>query len=466
MKTLDGINNYGQIVIIIIIIWIQAGLCDPDVTMGKLVEAAGRVQPPPKEESNPEKLSLALEPESAAIKCMKTILTSQNDGGGPNPVENYLIVDCGGGTVDIATHGIIGGHVHELAISAGNMSGGTTINERFRQFLSQFVDDPDFIRYFSESECDETERSRRMSEINKIVYTTFEDQKVCFGTQGNEDSFVVEFAFAFARDFSKLMEKKAASLNDTNVQIEDDGSRMRLYPTQMAKFFEPTVHEISKVICGHIDTSELASTIDTIFWVGGFGGCQYLRNQLEKNIDSKFGRGKIQYSCPSEPQLAIVRGALAFRCDPSVIQRRKADATYGIGCRIPFDKSKHRKDYCVDDDDNSSEKWCKNIFSTFIERDDSICTNEVFVTDYSPRSQSQKTSQLTFYSAPHANVMYTTDRDVTKIAKMDINIAGYGRNRKIEVVFDVTHTEIQVCARDKQSKDEYKIVVDFLSSEK
>ncbi len=39
----------------------QAGLCDPCVTMGKLEEAAGRVQPPQKGESNPEKLSLALE---------------------------------------------------------------------------------------------------------------------------------------------------------------------------------------------------------------------------------------------------------------------------------------------------------------------------------------------------------------------------------------------------------------------
>ncbi len=125
----------------------------------------------------------------------------------------------------------------------------------------------------------------------------------------------MEFPFAFAKHFGQVMEKKAATVNDTNVQIEDDGSRMRLYPTQMTKFFEPTIDEIGKVICGHIDTSELASTIDTIFWVGGFGGCQYLQNQLQEKIESKF-KEEIRYSCPSEPQLAIVKGALAFRCDP------------------------------------------------------------------------------------------------------------------------------------------------------
>ena len=63
--------------------------------------------------------------------------------------------------------------------------------------------------------------------------------------------------------------------------------------------------------------------------------------------------------------------------------------TYGIGCRIPFDKKKHRKNFRVDDKDNPSQKWCKNIFSTFIKKDESICTNEVFVTDYSPVSESQ-----------------------------------------------------------------------------
>ena len=429
--------------------------------MDKLEEATGRVQPPLKKESNPDRLSLALEPESAAIECKKTLFTAQRDVTGTRNVDNYLIVDCGGGTVDIATHGIDDNHVMELAPSAGNMSGGITINQRFRYFLSCFVDDPDFVRFLSDP--DPEVRSKRESEINRIVYTNFETQKICFGNQGREDSFVVEFNHVFSKKFDKLMETKAATLNHTNIQIEDDGSRMRLSHTQMGKFFEPTIVEIKDLICGHIETNNLSLVIDTIFWVGGFGGCKYLRNQLEAAIDSKFGR-KYTHSCPSEPDLAVVRGALAFRCDPSVIQRRKADATYGIACRIPFDESKHRKDYRQDDDDDHSKKWCDNIFSTFIERNEDICTNEIFVKQYRPLTRSTKLIALTFYSAPHSNVWYTTESGVTELATMEVDIAGRGRDREIEVVFDITHTEIQVCARDKRSKNEYKIVVDFLFS--
>ncbi len=435
----------------------QAGLCDAHVTMGKLEEAAGRVQPPPIEESNPERLSLALEPESAAIECKKTIYTAQKI------VKTYLIVDCGGGTVDIATHEIINGHVHELASSAGDMSGGTTINERFRYYLSCFVSDPGFTQYFSE--CDDMERAKRVSDINTIVYAAFEEQKLCYGNQEKRDSFVVVFPTDFALHFRDLMTDKATGLNHSNVQIESHGSKMRLSPLKMAEFFKPTIDNIRKLICNHIHTKRLASSLDTIFWVGAFGGCKYLRSQLEIAIksDSKIKR-EIEYSCPPQPNLVIIRGASAFRCDPSVIQQRKANATYGVDCRIPFD-SRHQTNYREDDEDDPSKKWCTNIFSTFIERDESICTNEVFVTKFNPSSRSQKTGQFIVYSAPRKDVWYTTDDDVKRLAKIDVNIAGSGRDREIEVVFDITHTEIQVCARDKQSKNEYKIVVDFLLSE-
>ncbi len=429
--------------------------------MASLKEASGRIQPQPKEESSLDKLSLALEPESAAIACKKTILIAQRDEHGTRCVENYIIVDCGGGTIDIATHGLTNGHVEELAPSAGNMSGGTTINERFRHFLSCFVNDPGFAQYIGEA--DEVERSRRMSEVNKIVYTTFELQKMCFGNQDRNESFVLEFPFLFARQFGKIMETKAQSLNHTNVQIEEYGSQMRLSRSKMADLFQPTVDEISKLICEHIQENKLVS-VDTIFWVGGFGGCKYLRNQLRESINLKFKK-EFHYSCPSEPHLAIVKGAVAFRCDPSVIQQRKSDATYGIACNIPFVKGKHRQNYCRDDEDYPSKKWCDNIFSTFVERKESICTDEVFVTKYSVASRYQNNTTLIFYSAPHTNVWYTTESGVEELARMEVDIAGSGRNREIEVVFDVTHTEIQVCARDMQSKKEYKIVIDFLFSE-
>ena len=42
--------------------------------------------------------------------------------------QNYLVVDIGGGTVDLASHCIVGSHIEEIAPPAGSFCGGTAVN--------------------------------------------------------------------------------------------------------------------------------------------------------------------------------------------------------------------------------------------------------------------------------------------------------------------------------------------------
>ena len=438
-------------------------MCNSSRVLEALQEAA-RHQPPAGNEANPEKLSLALEPESAAIECQRLIKKAKMDSTYTITNENYLIIDCGGGIVDIATHSIVGGKVNELAPSAGNMQGGTTINERFRHFLSCFVGDPNFEEYLSTTDI--AEKSCRIADLNKLIYTMFETQKINFGDEDRKDSYVIEFPIQFARHFGKKMEEKAESHENINIFIEEDGSQMRLTSDLMAKFFDPCLDEIATLIASHIEKYKLVRVIDTIFWVGGFGGSKHVRNQLQARLNRKFGRNRFVYICPSEPQLAVIRGATAFRCDPSVVHQRKSDATYGIECIIPFDRNKHNPKFQVVDDEIHSKSWCTKIFSTFVERNESICTNEVFVSNFVPTTSHQSEISLSLYSSIDSKPWYVTDDGVTKLATMNVPIAGVGRDREIEVIFDITHTEIQVCARDKQSQEEYKIIVDFLGASK
>ena len=431
--------------------------------LGELKVADGP-QLPAAIEAHPEKLSLALEPESASIECLKAFEREKDNEKFCVTVENYLIVDCGGGTVDIATHGIIGKNVCELASAEGNFQGGTMVNEEFKTFLSDFVDDPSFEKYLRTE--NEVTQSQRVADINKLVYTTFEEQKMIFGDDECRDNYLIEFPNSFARNFAAIMEKKAEELDNTDVQIEDEGWHMRLSSTKMAQFFSPCIRKIGALLVRHLRQKNLVNTIDTVFWVGGFGGSKYLRLQLQKILLDEFPSRNYQYCTPPEPQLAVIRGAIAFRCNPGIIQQRKSDATYGIACRIPFQKGIHRRDFCEDDCENSEMKWCKNIFSTFVEKNESVCTNEVFVEHYSPGTSYQNVAPITLYCAPHNDVWYTNEDGVTELASMKVNIAGRGRDRVIEIVFDITHTEIQVCARDKQTHEEVKMVVDFLSSTK
>ena len=88
--------------------------------------------------------------------------------------EKYLGIDIGGGTVDIASHRVVGDHIEEIAPPTGNSScGGTTVNEEFSKFLQEFVDDPNFSRYIIK--CSPENRTRHKVDLNELIHTRFEN---------------------------------------------------------------------------------------------------------------------------------------------------------------------------------------------------------------------------------------------------------------------------------------------------
>ena len=380
---------------------------------------------------------------------------------------SYIIVDIGGGTVDIASHTIVGDRIEEIAIPDGNDWGGTTVNEEFSKFLQDFVDDPNFSRYIEN--CSPETQARHKVDLNKLLYTTFEMQKKRFGSRDPQDTCDTSYAVVLPRSFYKKYEdslvKKGKELNDRrdmSVEVEEDDEALLICSSKMAAFFKPTIDNIEKLIESYLKKG-IATRIDTVYWVGGFGGCKYLRHQLEMAIKATFQDCTYHFPVPPEPEFAVIRGATAFRCDPGVVTKRKADATYGTGCRMHFNPALHRPDYKVWDEEKNGYR-CKNIFCAFVEKGEDVCTNEVFVTDFLPRTSNQERMHFTVYSAPRKDVWYITDEDVQRLGEVTVDMVGYGLDREVELVCDITHTEIQIRVRDKNSGNERKVVVDFLSS--
>ena len=413
---------------------------------------------------SPEKLSLALEPESAALHCRHKAKEAGKSSEYSAIARSYIVVDIGGGTVDITSHAIVGGSIEELAVPVGNFWGGTTVNESFSRFLQDFVNDPEFSCYIGNGDI--VKRTRHKADLNNLIYARFETQKMCFGSGETRDDYTVEFPYSFLRQYENIIVEKGKQLNldgNMDVRIEDEGAVMRIRASKMAKFFQLTIDGIVDLITSHLNRSNLARTIDTIYWVGGFGGCSYLREQLEGIIKVKYRGFQYQFLVPPEPDLAVIRGATAFRCDPAVVTKRKADATYGTGCSIPFNPAIHLPNLKFRNEETQVD-MCGTIFCSFVEKGDDICTNEVFVTDFSSRSRNQTSATFTLYSAPRKDVWYTTDDDVCILGKMTVDMGGRGLNRQLEIVCDITHTEIQVRLRDKTSGNMQNIVLDFLTS--
>jgi molecular chaperone DnaK (HSP70) len=108
----------------------------------------------PKEDISEDHFVLILEPEAAAAWCLeerKKLGTPLVDG------ESFLVVDAGGGTVDLTSHMIVGGKLKELTIGSGGPCGSSEINAAFWKYLQEVICNKNLDTFRKESPLAELE---------------------------------------------------------------------------------------------------------------------------------------------------------------------------------------------------------------------------------------------------------------------------------------------------------------------
>ena len=448
---------------------LQAGLCSQE-TCGNLRKASALLLETPNEK-DPDKLSLALEPECAAIYCQsmsEQLVAAYCSAQKPFQSTCYLVVDIGGGTVDISAHKVSSfadQHIQIVHPPTGNDCGGSRVNKEFEAFLEGLVNDKGFSKYLKTN--DPVTNAKHSADLNELVNRTFEEQKVIFGSKGGVGSKAgVRLPFSFLEVYKQDIDDYIRQMDNT--QLKRAGQDLRIEYSMMAEFFQPVVEGMLE--CMSQTLRDMEANVDTIYLVGGFGGSQYIYKVITKHFGNSY-----KYITPAESDFAVIRGAVLFRQNPNIVRARKADATYGIGISTSFDPLLHNPKYKWKDDDGVD--MCSDIFSTVVERGDLVCTEELFSNVFVPTMHQQKCISIKIYSTLEKDVWYitgergrgsrvTTAIEIRKIGEFEVQmpvLAG-DKNRKIDVVFDFSHTEIQVKGYDRTSGNEVKVTLDFLSA--
>ena len=426
-------------------------------------------------EKDPDKLSLALEPECAAIYCQsmsEQLVAAYCPAQRPYQSTCYLVVDIGGGTVDISAHKVSptpDRHVQVVHPPTGNDCGGSSVNKEFQKFLDKLVNDEGFSRYLKAN--DPSTNAKHSADLNDLVNKTFEEQKVIFGSKGGvgaraTSKLAIRLPFSFLDVYKDDIDKGIRQMEDVRLKRIDQ--ELRIEYSKMADFFQPVVEGMLE--CMSQTLRDVEANIDTIYLVGGFGGSQY----IYKVITDRFG-DSYRYITPAEPDFAVIRGAVLFRKNPDIVHARKVDATYGVGINISFDPLIHNPEYKWINDDGKEK--CSNIFCTVVERGDLVCTEEVFTNIFYPTEHQQTSMSIEIYSTSEKDVWYTTGKrgrgsrdtapvEIRKIGKfvVEMPVLTGDKKRKVDITFDFSHTEIQVKGHDRTSGNEVKVALDFLSA--
>ena len=436
--------------------FVQAGLTSDSVGITKFTPNGIAVPRP--EEVNPDKLSLALEPEVAAIYAQH-----YSSVVGPPP-ERYMVVDIGGGTVDITVHDNSSGRVSVILPPMGNTWGGITINEALSMLLEDIVGDKQFFKFLRQ------EKEVAHLAITQLCYQEFEDEKKRFSerfTRAASREVVITLPQAFRNYYmpAKLHEgamKQGMEYNET------DGTLRMSYSLVEQKIFQFTVDGILE--CVRAAFRELTNKINTVYLVGGFGGCKFVRQKIEEAIGGNFSTLYDNVVCPQLSDLAVVHGAVMWRKDPTIIQSRAADATYGISVGPVFNPSVHDEHYKYFNEEGRLH--CSSIFKVFVLKGEMV-KDEIYNTTVVPRHQRMTRKSISIYSTTDDGVQYVVDKEgkstVYKIGQLVLDVPNPDnvprKDRKIDVFMDFSGTEIKARAQYRITGEEVKTFCDFLSNQ-
>ncbi|GFR72037.1 heat shock 70 kDa protein 12A [Elysia marginata] len=375
----------------------------------------------------------------------------------------YLIVDCGGGTVDITVHELDpSGHITELHRATGGPFGSIGIDTEFERLLCGIFG-IEFVEHY-----------KRKYPMGWVHLTTDFESRKRSASPFKSTSLNVSPPFTFINDFKKHKydpEVAVKKYGDSEVEWSPQGM-LRLTPAAMKRLFLPTVTHIKQAV-GDVLNHPNARGLKYLFLVGGFAESPILQYEMRQ----EFGH-LIKLLIPQEVSLAILKGAVLFGVDPSIVNVRRSRLTYGVGILNRFDPKKHPASKRVRRD---GVDWCTDILDKYVETDQPVMLGNSVVRSYTPAKTGQLSIVLNVYCSHNPNVRFITDPGVTRcgtlcltLPVLDLDVGGgeatggHGTRqappppREIQARMSFGDTEINVVAIDMVTGKLVKASIDFL----
>ncbi|CAN0086429.1 unnamed protein product, partial [Scytosiphon promiscuus] len=261
-------------------------------------------------------LQLCLEPEAAclAVKMKEAapLLTHANT--------KVMIVDCGGGTVDITTHNITSVHptlsLAEILPPTGGPWGSTCVDEEFKKFIRQFIGEDSFARVLHTS-------------LFYSLLVKWEEGKTAFG--GGRDERVRLNMLGIWQHLGLGLEtlqescKAHNSRNQADLHIAHKRFFVDLPSALVKSFFTPTITTIATCLRS-LKRDASMDGLKYAFLVGGFSASPLIQAVARAELE---GNGCIVVPT-LRPAVAIVRGAVLYANNAQAFTSRVASLTYGL----------------------------------------------------------------------------------------------------------------------------------------
>ena len=247
---------------------------------------------------------------------------------------------------------------------------------------------------------------------------------------------------------NRMRSKATSLLMKSNGDVRIEGDKLVLSSGILMNFFYSSKAAIVECL-ERLFSSKSLQGVNTIMMVGGYSESVALQEYIQSSFRDK------TIIIPTNPGLAILKGAVLYGHDPSVIAERRCRYTYGIDCTKHFDESKH-KDSTKFTDDLRVVK-ARDCFDIHVTVGRAVKTGEFQPGKfYVPVFKDQTSMLLSLYICPRENPIHITEDDCVKIGELEVEISdltGPREDKEILVSLCFSGTEITIRARKKATDE-------------
>ncbi|CAC5415252.1 unnamed protein product [Mytilus coruscus] len=403
------------------------------------------------EKAGIDDLIISLEPEAASLFCKyMPIEKGTDDFKTFQPGNKYIVLDCGGGTVDITVHQVQQDKtLKELFKASGGAWGGTQVDEAFKQLIIKIVGSPVYLNFCEKNAADFVD-----------MFREFELKKRGFSGEGNKQITIkipVSLQETFEEDTGETIQEVLGQTSLSG-KLKWAGDKLRISSILFATFFDKATTNIIEHLKKLLKEPEVEGTTNIIM-VGGFSESPLIQKKVKEEFP------KMHVLIPAEAGLSVLKGAVIFGHLPKTISSRKAKYTYGLATMTKFIKGKHREDK---KETIGNQVKCKDIFSIHVEKGQTLELDEAQSDrSYNPVDPEQKEIIFQFYISDSEDPMYVTDSGCTHIGKMEVKIpdTSGGLDRQVTVQLIFGGTELKVKAIIQKTKKEVIAKLQFLDKD-
>ena len=364
------------------------------------------------EDSSSSSLLLCLEPEGASIQCREDAEPTIRKQLFKDTV--VLVLDCGGGTVDITVHKLNCDPdenfiCEEILPSSGGCEWGSKyVDKYFEEFLQELFGDELYELYL------------RNAIARLEILKHFEMVKRKF-VPGEDERSRLQLSFLSeelsTNSLVKLIEKYNEK-NPSEFHLKKKGvACIDIPPALMKSFFQPLFENIKAKVEQLLEqsASKVGYEAKFVFMVGGFSESPFLKSEVKKCFETD----ELQVLVPRRPQVSVIRGACMYGLNPRSITSRIAKKTYGINTLTTFDPERHPEEKKVVIE---GEDFCEDVFDPFVKKGESVGIDEVHNKTYCPVRSRQTVMRIIFYCTDRTDVEFVDEKDVEQLGELSIDI--------------------------------------------